>query len=438
MKRIVAAVASIVWLCVVWPALGADKQLVVDLWPGKVPDETGDIGQETVRMSPKLTKKEVEVTEPTRLITNVTRQSITIYRPAREKDTGAAVLICPGGGYWNLYWELEGEEVAAWLNSQGITGIILKYRVPRRPDETKGEPARRPLQDAQRAVSLVRSRAKEWGIDPNRIGMVGFSAGGHLVIATATNFEKRTYEAVDDIDKVSCRPDFGIAAYSGYLKAKDKHELAPGLHVPSKTPPIFLVHGEADIISPPEHSVFMYLALKRAGIPAELHIYAGAAHDFGVRKVDHPCATWTARCVEWLRQQGFVKQARTSSEDALEPWASNRHPKDAARRHTEEISAARQEYRVTHGGTMDGTNCRSPIGGSFGVWDQSWESNRAVRLENIGDTDVINPWLSNGRNDFRTLKEMVAGAILPGMTEREKAIALWRLQSTHRFHATTG
>ena len=138
------------------------------------------------------------------------------------------MLICPGGGYWNLYWQLEGEEVAAWLNSLGVTGIILKYRVPRRPDEPKGEPARRPLQDAQRAVSLVRSKAKEWGIDPDRIGMVGFSAGGHLAIATATSFEKRSYQPIDDIDKVSCRPDFAIPVYPGYLKAKDKDELAPG------------------------------------------------------------------------------------------------------------------------------------------------------------------------------------------------------------------
>jgi acetyl esterase/lipase len=310
MKRIGAAISLIACLCVAWPAAAADRPLVVELWPGKVPDETGAIGPETVRLSPKLTRKEVEVTEPTRLVTNVSKPTITIHRPAKEKDTGAAILICPGGGYWNLYWELEGEEVAAWLTAHGVTGIILKYRVPRRPDEPKGEPARRPLQDAQRAVSLVRSKAKEWGIDPQRIGMIGFSAGGHLVIATATSFDKRTYEPTDDIDQVSCRPDFSIAAYSGYLKAKDRDDIAPGLHIPAKTPPIFLVHGGADIISPPEHSVVMYLALKRAGIPAELHVYAGAAHDFGVRQVDHPCSTWTERCLDWLRRQGFLKRAK--------------------------------------------------------------------------------------------------------------------------------
>ena len=179
--------------------------------------------------------------------------------------------------------------------------------MPRRPDDTKGEPARRPLQDAQRAISLVRSKAKEWGIGPERIGMVGFSAGGHLAIATATSFEKRTYEPIDDIDKISCRPDFAILAYSGYLKAKDKDELAPGLRIPKGTPPIFLVHGGDDIISDPAHSVVMYQALKRAGVPAELHIYAGAAHDFGVRPSDRPCATWTRSCADWLRHQGFLK-----------------------------------------------------------------------------------------------------------------------------------
>jgi acetyl esterase/lipase len=436
MRRFAGAIALFLCMWTACPAAAADKPLVIELWPGKIPEDVGDIGPEKVRMSPMHTANEVEITEPTRLITNVSKPTIAVYRPAKDKDTGAAVIICPGGGYWDLYWQLEGEEVADWLTSHGLAGIILKYRVPRRPDETKTEPARRPLQDAQRAVSLVRGKAKEWGIDPNRIGMVGFSAGGHLAIATATGFEKRTYEAADDIDKISCRPDFAIAAYSGYLKAKDKDELAPGVRVPAKTPPIFLVHGGEDIVSDPGNSVLMYRALKRAGIPAELHVYGGAVHDFGVRRGDRPCFTWTDRCLDWLGSQGLLKPTVVPTE-ALEPWASNRHPKDVAGRHTQEISAAKQEYRVSQGGTMDGTNCRSPVGGCFTVWDQTWESNRAVRMENVGDTDVVNPWLSNGCNDFRSLKEMVAGALRPGMTDREKAIALWQFQTTHRFHATT-
>lgn len=289
------------------PVGASDKPAVIEIWPGTPPEESGNIGEEMARMSPKLDHKQVEVTESTRLITNVTKPTLTIYRPAKDKDTGTAILICPGGGYWDLYWQLEGEEVATWLNSIGVTGIILKYRVPRRPDEIKGEPARRPLQDAQRAVSLVRSKAGEWGIHPQQIGMVGFSAGGHLAIATATSFEQRTYEPIDDVDKISCRPDFAIGVYSGYLKAKDKDEISPGLHIPAGTPPIFLAHGGADVISPPEHSVLMYLALRKAGVPAELHIYATAAHDFGVRPSDHPCSTWTAACANWLRHQGFLK-----------------------------------------------------------------------------------------------------------------------------------
>ena len=299
MKRIILAV-----FLVAAPVARGEKPLVVELWPGKASEEPGTIGAELVRMSPKLDRKQVEVTESTKLVTNVTKPTITLFRPAKEKDTGEAVLICPGGGYWNLYWELEGEEVATWLNSIGVTGIILKYRVPRRPDEPKGVPARRPLQDAQRAVSLVRAKSKEWGIDPERIGMIGFSAGGHLAIATATSFEKRTYEPVDDIDSISCRPNFAIPVYSGYLK----EELDGRLRVPKDTPPVFLVHGGEDLISSPEHSVFMYLALKRAGASAELHIYANTAHDFGVRASDRPYATWTQSCAHWMRQQGFLKR----------------------------------------------------------------------------------------------------------------------------------
>ena len=300
-------VSLVAVMCAAWPVIAADNPQVIELWPGKVPDESGEIGPERVRMSPQSDRKQVEVTEPTRMITGVTNPTITIHRPPKEKDSGTAILICPGGGYWDLYWQLEGEEVAAWLNSIGVTGIILKYRVPRRSDEPRGEPARRPLQDAQRAVSLVRNNAKQWGIDPQRIGIVGFSAGGHLAIATATSFEKRTYDPVDDTDQVSCRPDFAIPVYSGYLKAKDKDELAPGLRIPTNTPPVFLVHGSDDIVSPPEHSVVMYLALKKAGIPTELHIYANTTHDFGVRTNDHPYSTWTDSCARWLRHQGFLK-----------------------------------------------------------------------------------------------------------------------------------
>lgn len=292
----------------------ANEPLVVELWAGQAPNEIGQIGAEYVRMSPRQERKQSEATEPSRLITNVTKPTLTIIRPAAEIDTGTSMLIFPGGGYWNLYWEVEGEEVANWLQSQGITAMILKYRVPRRPGEPKTEPASRPLQDAQRAISLVRSRAKEWKIHPDRIGVVGFSAGGHLAISTATRFEQRAYPATDDIDKVSCRPDFAVAVYSGYLKVedKDKNELAPGIKIPQGTPPVFLAHGGDDIISPPEHSVVMYLALKRANIPTEMHIYESATHGFGVRSSEHPYSTWTESCTRWLKYQKLLQPQEVS------------------------------------------------------------------------------------------------------------------------------
>ena len=305
--RFISGVTLLACMLVPWHSEAASNPMVVDVWPGKAPDETAAMGPERWRMSPKLDRKQVEVTEPTRMLTDVSKPTLTIYRTSNEANTGTAMIICPGGGYWDLYWELEGEEVASWLNTNGVTGVILKYRIPRRSDEPKGEPARRPLQDAQRAVSLVRSKATEWGIDPQRIGIVGFSAGGHLAIATATSFEKRTYSPIDEIDNVSCRPDFAVLAYPGYLKAKDKDELAPGLRVPTNTPPVFLAHGGEDLISPPSHSVLLYLALKSAGVPAELHVYANTSHDFGVRPSAQPCSRWTVSCIAWMRQQGFLR-----------------------------------------------------------------------------------------------------------------------------------
>jgi len=308
MHRIALRIAAPLGLLVVGllgEAALAAEPLVVDVWPGKVPGDVGIKGEEASRIH------QSPLVGPTKLITNVTKPTLTIYLPPKETNTGTAMVICPGGGYWDLYWELEGEEVAAWLNSIGITGIILKYRCPRRPGDIKGEPPLGPLLDAQRAVSLVRSRAAEWGIDPRRIGMVGFSAGGHLALATATSFGKRTYEAIDAVDEVSCRPDFAVMCYSGYLKAKDKDEISAAIHIPPETPPIFLAHASDDRESYggsiSEHSAFMYIALRRAGIPTELHIYATGDHDFGVRQDEKLPSSWPQLCVKWLRSQDLLK-----------------------------------------------------------------------------------------------------------------------------------
>jgi acetyl esterase/lipase len=275
--------------------------LVMDVWPGEVPDDYGPIGEETFR--PPWS----EESKGAKWLTNVTKPTITVYRPAKEKDTGAAMLICPGGGYWNLAWDLEGEEVAAWLNSLGVTGIVLKYRVPRRPGQPEKLPAPGPLQDAQRAVSLVRSRAAEWGIDAGRIGMIGFSAGAHLTAATATQFDERAYSPLDIVDEVSCRPDFAILAYPGYLGETDPELLTPGFRVPADAPPFFLVHASDDRVARVENSVVTYLALKRAGISAELHLYAAGGHGFGIRKSGRLVSTWAERCAEWLCAQEVLR-----------------------------------------------------------------------------------------------------------------------------------
>ena len=286
----------------------ADEPQVMTLWPGKVPGDYGRIGAERVRDP---------ADSPTRTatwITNVTKPTITVFLPPKEKNTGAAMVVCPGGGYWNLAWDLEGTEVAAWLNSVGMAGIVLKYRVPRRGGQPEPLPAPGPLLDSQRAMSLVRSRAAEFGIDPKRIGIVGFSAGAHLALATAMNFDKRGYEPIDDIDKVSCRPDFAVGVYPGYVVPNndDTTVLAPYMRVPppAGTPPIFLVHANDDTMAFSQHSAAMYLALRRAGVPVELHIYAQGEHGFGVRKSNLPVSTWTDRCVDWLRNQGVLKAAQ--------------------------------------------------------------------------------------------------------------------------------
>jgi acetyl esterase/lipase len=300
MKRALVAAAALLLAC--RGAAGADKPLTVDLWPGKPPGDKADVGDEKV-LENKPGEKEVK------RITNVSHPTLTVFRPDPGKDTGAAVVIAPGGGYNILAWDLEGEEVAAWLNSLGVTGVVLKYRVPRRPDSPKDAAPPQALMDAQRAVSLVRSKAKEWNLDPKRIGMLGFSAGGHLTAWTATNFDKRSYESIDEVDRVSCRPDFAILIYPAYLVLKDKDELAPDIRVGKETPPMFFAHAGDDRVRP-ENSVILYRALHGLGVPAELHVFASGGHGFGLRPSKQPCSTWPQRCGDWLKAQGFLSGAR--------------------------------------------------------------------------------------------------------------------------------
>jgi len=287
--------------------LAADEPLVVTLWPGPTPDDAGIPGEEKFFELNIKGQPHKVAGLPTKWLTNVTKPTLTIFRPDPAQDTGTSMLICPGGGYHNLGWDVEGEEVAAWLNAQGMTGILLKYRCPRRPGDVKGVPPIGPLKDAQRAISLVRSKAAEWKLDPHKIGMVGFSAGGHLVGATCTNFEARAYAPVDDIDKTSCRPDFGVLLYSGYFQVDNG--LSPTIRTPANVPPMQIFHASDDAISQVEHSVRMYLEMKKIGAAVEMHIYETGGHGWGVRNVPHPCANWKDRCLDWLRTHQFVKSS---------------------------------------------------------------------------------------------------------------------------------
>lgn len=297
-----------VGLLLICRANAAEAPLVLPIWPAAVPADDGTIGPERVRAPSEAPTKDAK------WITNVTKPTVTVFHPTKDKNTGTAIVVCPGGGYWNLAWDLEGEEVAAWLNTVGVTAIVLKYRVPRRAGQPERLPAPGPLLDTQRAVSLVRTRAAEWGIATNRIGILGFSAGGHLAVATATHFDQRGYEPIDEMDKTSCRPDFAVAVYPGYFIEQqpagvetNKSVLAPYMRIPAATPPIFLVHASDDSVAGAENSVVMYRALKEANVPAELHVYAQGGHGFGVRKSNLPCSTWTDRCVAWLQNQGMLE-----------------------------------------------------------------------------------------------------------------------------------
>ncbi len=267
----------------------------INLWPQGAPDEPEPLGEETDNTT---ADDNLIAGEPLIRLANVTDPTITIYHAPEDQATGAAVLVCPGGGYHILALDLEGTEVAHWLNELGITAVVLKYRVPVREGIPRHE---RPLQDAQRAMGLVRSRAAEWNIDPNRIGLLGFSAGGHLA-ATVSNTTERAYERIDAADTLSSRPDFTVLVYPAYLTASEEGpELAPEVAVTENTPPTLLIQTEDDNV-PVENSLYYYLALKKAGVPSEMHLYATGGHGYGLRKVDSPVHTWPERAARWLQE----------------------------------------------------------------------------------------------------------------------------------------
>jgi len=230
-------------------------------------------------------------------IGNVSLPTLTLYTPT-GRSTGAAVVVFPGGGYSVLAIDLEGTEVCDWLTSAGITCVLLKYRVPDTGPYPKSAAA---LQDAQRALGMVRSHAAEWHIDPKRIGILGFSAGAHLAAALSTHFDKRVYDPIDAVDKISCRPDFAVIVYPGYLAIEEQNFAGNrDIHPTEQTPPSFIVQAEDDPVHV-ENSTVYFLALKNAKVPAELHLYAQGGHGYGLRRTELPVTGWPQLVETWLR-----------------------------------------------------------------------------------------------------------------------------------------
>jgi acetyl esterase/lipase len=280
----------------------------ISIWPSGAPGEKGE-PNDGIELP-------LKPDDTTIRITNVTNPTFRVFPAPAEKNTGAAVVICPGGGYNILAYNKEGTEVAEWLNSIGVTGIVLKYRVPAH----KGQPRyTAPLADVQRSLGMVRHRASQWQIKPNRIGVLGFSAGGHLSAAVSTNYTKRTYDPIDAADQVSCRPDFALLIYPAYLALADQgNKLAPELNVTNETPPTFLLQTQDDGVRV-ESSVFYYLALKKAEVPAEMHLYPRGGHGYGLRPSPQTVSTWPARAEQWMRSLGVLDTGVAGQDSTSRP-----------------------------------------------------------------------------------------------------------------------
>jgi acetyl esterase/lipase len=280
----------------------------IAIWPGVPPNarpvENAEVSGTVIDAAgrPRLVGG-----KPWIYVDKVSRPTMTIYSPVGH-NTGAAVVVFPGGGYNVLAIDLEGSEVCDWLTTKGITCVLLKYRVPC----VKTGPyrdCRTALEDAQRALGLVRSQAAQWKIDPHKIGVLGFSAGGHMVATISTHFEKRLYPRVDAADSVSCRPDFAIALYPGHLAVPErKFVLNPDIRVSSRTPRTFLLQAEDDPVDPVENSLVYHAALRKAGVPVELHLFAKGGHAFGLRRTEAPITEWPSLVEKWLGAIGVIPQ----------------------------------------------------------------------------------------------------------------------------------
>jgi acetyl esterase/lipase len=271
----------------------APGHLTLPVWPQSPPGAQPNAGPE---IDTTTAKDNLIAGKPLIRLGNVSAPTLTLYSPA-SKNTGAAVVVFPGGAYRILAIDLEGTEVCEWLTSVGVSCVLLKYRVPDSGPYPKSSAA---LQDAQRTVGIVRSHATEWHIDPQHIGVLGFSAGAHLTAALSTHFDQRLYDPIDTADQVSCRPDFAVIIYPGYLAiAEQSFAPNPEIHVTAKTPPSFIVQAEDDTVHV-ENSTVYFLALKNAKVPAEMHLYAQGGHGYGLRRTELPVTAWPTLVETWM------------------------------------------------------------------------------------------------------------------------------------------
>ena len=276
-------------------SLPAEPVETIPLWKGEVPGEADqEVGEE----------KSVDKNNDGILrIHNVSRPMLTFYPAPVEKQTGASVIVCPGGGYGILAAKHEGTDVCEWLNRIGVNAFLLKYRVPRR----KGlEKHHAPLQDLQRAVGVVRARSAEWKLDPDRVGALGFSAGGHLVTMALTSDGSRSYKADPELDGASCIPNFAILIYPAYLKhEKEEYKLSDEINITDTTPPAFVVvgHGDKRWV---EGAALFYLAMNRVKRDCELHIYSKGGHGFGMKNIPERVSEWPDRAGEWMQEMGWL------------------------------------------------------------------------------------------------------------------------------------
>ncbi|QDT41567.1 Acetylxylan esterase precursor [Gimesia alba] len=306
MRRFTVMAFLIVGMCasLLCSAEAREPDAVIDIWPSAAPGET------TRHTGTKLARRANENPPATR-VKDITRPQLQVFQPPADKRNGVAVLIFPGGGYNYVVTDKEGSEAAEWLNELGITAFVVHYRTKQKsPSMQKNAqlpPAsERPLQDGQRALSLVRQRAAEWGVKPDRIGVIGFSAGGQAAALVTTRFDERSYKPNDAIDQVSCRPDFSLLVYPWRLVDDKTGALNEVFTVSKLTPPTFLVHAHNDGATPLS-SILFYTALKKIGVGSELHIYETGGHGYGMRPVENSDVdTWTDRAEDWLRQRSLT------------------------------------------------------------------------------------------------------------------------------------